>query len=99
MLVLSPTRSQEGFFAQLDRTFSYFGSDQFLLHRAKPIGLTGQPGASWKLVWSDEFNQPDGSAPDPAKWTALSGGSGWGNKELEYYTSRSENVHVSTAPL
>lgn len=25
-------------------------------------------GTEWKLVFSDEFNQPDGSQPDPTKW-------------------------------
>jgi beta-glucanase (GH16 family) len=47
---------------------------------------------SWKLVWSDEFNGPDGSPPDLAKWTFATGGGGWGNKELESYTSRLENA-------
>jgi beta-glucanase (GH16 family) len=46
----------------------------------------------WKLVWSDEFNGVDGSPPDLAKWVFDTGGSGWGNKELESYTSRLENV-------
>ncbi|QNI36391.1 glycoside hydrolase family 16 protein [Edaphobacter albus] len=46
----------------------------------------------WKLVWNDEFNGPDGSPPDLAKWTYDTGGRGWGNKELESYTSRLENV-------
>ncbi len=36
-------------------------------------------------VWADEFNS--GSQVDPAKWTFETGGSGWGNNELEYYTS------------
>ena len=40
--------------------------------------------AGWHLVWSDEFNQPDGSAPDPAKWGLETGGNGWGNNELEH---------------
>ena len=48
--------------------------------------------ASWKLVWSDEFNGPDGSAVDSNKWTAETGGGGWGNDELEYYTDRRENA-------
>ena len=49
-------------------------------------------GPQWKLVWSDEFNGVDGSPPDLAKWTYDTGGDGWGNKELESYTSRLENV-------
>lgn len=46
------------------------------------------------LVWSDEFDGPDGSAPDPGKWVFDLGGGGWGNQELETYTSRPENVQV-----
>lgn len=43
------------------------------------------------LVWSDEFN--GNGAPDPAKWGYdIGNNSGWGNSELEYYTSRPENV-------
>lgn len=48
--------------------------------------------SQWKLVWSDEFNGVDGSQPDLSKWVFVTGGNGWGNKELESYTSRLENV-------
>jgi beta-glucanase (GH16 family) len=48
--------------------------------------------AGWKLVWSDEFNGPDGSAVDPSKWVLETGGNGWGNQELEYYTARPANA-------
>jgi beta-glucanase (GH16 family) len=48
--------------------------------------------AGWKLVWSDEFNGPPGSAVDSSKWVTESGGNGWGNQELEYYTARPENA-------
>ena len=68
-------------------------------HRRQPTarGVSLRPG--WTLTWSDEFNQPDGSAPDPAKWKIETGGNGWGNKELEYYTSRPRNVHVRNGNL
>lgn len=56
-----------------------------------------RPG--WTLAWSDEFSGPDGSAPDPAKWTYDLGGNGWGNRELEYYTNRQENAHVEKGNL
>jgi beta-glucanase (GH16 family) len=52
----------------------------------------------WKLAWSDEFNQPAGSLPDPGVWKPeigdgfLNGLAGWGNGELEYYTGNPENV-------
>jgi beta-glucanase (GH16 family) len=53
----------------------------------------------WRLVWSDEFNQPDGSAPNPANWGFDTGGNGWGNNELEYYTSRTNNVRIEDGKL
>lgn len=51
------------------------------------------------LVWHDEFTQPDGSRPDPAKWTYDLGGNGWGNRELESYTDRSENARIEKGNL
>jgi beta-glucanase (GH16 family) len=53
----------------------------------------------WKLTWSDEFNGPDGSAPDPSKWVVEAGGKGWGNQEMEYYTTRRENAHIQAGEL
>lgn len=47
---------------------------------------------AWKLVWSDEFNGPNGSAVDASKWVSETGGGGWGNDELESYTARLENA-------
>ena len=51
------------------------------------------------LVWSDEFNT--NGAPDPAKWgyDLGTGDNGWGNNELEYYTSRPDNSVVSNGSL
>ncbi len=51
-----------------------------------------------KLVWSDEFNYK--GLPDPKKWGYDTGGHGWGNNELQYYTyqntknARVENGHL-----
>ena len=53
----------------------------------------------WRLVWADEFNGPNGSGIDPRKWTAVTGGSGWGNRELESYTGRLQNLHVENGHL
>jgi beta-glucanase (GH16 family) len=50
------------------------------------------PATDWKLIWSDEFNGPENSAPDPAKWAYDLGAGGWGNHELEGYTKNPENV-------
>jgi beta-glucanase (GH16 family) len=41
-------------------------------------------------VWEDDFNT--GSTPDPSKWTFETGGNGWGNNELQYYTNGSNSV-------
>jgi beta-glucanase (GH16 family) len=48
-------------------------------------------------VWSDEFDGPAGSPPDPAAWAAETGGHGWGNRELQHYTGSSENASLDGA--
>jgi len=53
----------------------------------------------WHLVWSDEFNQPNGSAPDATKWGYDLGGGGWGNNELQYYTDRTNNARIEDGKL
>ena len=67
------------------------------------MGATGARGQSgtgnWVLTWSDEFDGPDGSTPDPKKWTVETGGGGWGNNELEYYTARRTNSRVEKGNL
>jgi beta-glucanase (GH16 family) len=55
--------------------------------------------SSFKLVWSDEFNQTDGSAPDPKVWNIETGGDGWGNDELEFYTDRRNNTFIEDGRL
>src|SRR6266567_7609979 len=68
-------------------------------HSKEPTTPDSSNRPGWTLTWSDEFNQPDGSAPDPAKWRIETGGNGWGNKELEYYTNRPQNLHVRNGNL
>jgi len=48
--------------------------------------------AGYKLIWSDEFSGPAGTAVDGSKWTFDVGGTGWGNNELEYYTNSTNNA-------
>ena len=57
------------------------------------------PGPSgWSLVWSDEFDDPAGTPPNPANWTyeigdvLPDGNVGWGNSELQYYSDDLANV-------
>jgi len=55
---------------------------------------TGSEG--WQLVWSDEF---DSTSLDLNSWTRETGGNGWGNNELEYYTDREENSYLEDGNL
>jgi beta-glucanase (GH16 family) len=44
------------------------------------------------ITWSDEFNGAAGTSVDGAKWGFDTGGGGFGNNELEYYTTSTSNV-------
>jgi beta-glucanase (GH16 family) len=54
--------------------------------------------SDWALVWSDEFNNPSGTGANSSVWDTLVGDGtaygipGWGNDELEYYTSGTTNA-------
>ena len=67
--------------------------------KVQPSSKSSASKPSWVLTWNDEFNGPIGSVPDPDKWVVESGGNGWGNKELEYYTTRSQNVRQENGNL
>jgi beta-glucanase (GH16 family) len=60
------------------------------LHAARAVTPT--------LIWSDEFNGPVGSGPDPTKWTYDLGAGGWGNDELEDYTNLRTNSLIVADP-
>src|SRR5438874_3270202 len=65
---------------------------------ACPIAYASDP-AVWSLVWSDEFDGSNGSAVDSNKWSFDIGGNGWGNNELETYTSRTANAYRDSGLL
>ncbi len=52
--------------------------------------------AGFKSAWSDEFN---GTAIDTSSWSYDTGGGGWGNHELEYYTISPNNSYISNGNL
>ncbi|MBK8164854.1 MAG: family 16 glycosylhydrolase [bacterium] len=61
--------------------------------------LASPAGATWSLVWADEFN---GTGLDYANWAPDIGNGcpdlcGWGNSELQYY--RAQNVAVTGGNL
>lgn len=53
-------------------------------------------GQNWELVWSDEF---DATTLDASSWTRETGGHGWGNNELQYYTNRDVNSFLENGHL
>jgi beta-glucanase (GH16 family) len=57
------------------------------------------PSSSYVLSWSDDFSGANGSSPDSSKWVMETGGGGWGNNELETYTSRPENAKIQDGNL
>lgn len=61
-----------------------------------PIDNAGYTSASgytgMTLVWSDEFS---GKTLNAGNWTYETGGSGWGNNELEYYTNSLKNTFLT----
>jgi len=63
------------------------------------ISAASKPNADWVLSWQDEFNGPNGAPPDKAKWVTETGGNGWGNGELQYYTSRPQNIRQENGNL
>src|SRR5947207_15935819 len=65
---------------------------------ACPTAYASNP-AVWSLVWSDEFDGPNGSPVDSSKWSFNIGGNGWGNNELETYTNRTANSDLEGGRL
>jgi beta-glucanase (GH16 family) len=63
------------------------------------VSAASDTKSDWVLTWSDEFTGPNGSSPDATKWVLESGGNGWGNQELEYYTPRPKNLHLEDGNL
>lgn len=43
-------------------------------------------------IWQDEFDGAAGATFDRTKWTADTGGNGFGNQEREFYTTNTDNV-------
>ena len=60
-----------------------------------------EPVSAFELVWEDDFDGPEGQAPNPDNWAFDIGNGeeqgvpGWGNDEIQYYTDRPENVSLN----
>ena len=53
-------------------------------------------GQNYQLAWSDEFTSPQ---IDQTTWTFETGGNGWGNEELQFYTARDTNAFIQDGKL
>jgi len=73
----------------MPKLFNYFVLTGLLTFAANP--------AFAQLMWSDEFDT--GTSLDPEVWSYDLGSNGWGNQELQDYTSDPENVRIENGNL
>ena len=60
-----------------------------------PKGSTAPSPAPAASTFAEEFDGPADAPPNAARWTYdLGNNGGWGNQELESYTSSPQNVHL-----
>jgi beta-glucanase (GH16 family) len=88
-LVLRSNSYDWEFVPEDGRIFTDSGSET--CHGKPADAQPRDPTAGKALTWADEFNGAAGSPPDLANWVYDRGGGGWGNSELQCYTSRPEN--------
>lgn len=70
-----------------DDTFESVPLDGYITPEAYP---------GYDLVWADEFN---GNSINSSVWNHETGGWGWGNQELQNYTTREENSRIVNGKL
>jgi beta-glucanase (GH16 family) len=81
-------------------SFWYYGSGEgdVITLEVKDNRAPDPGPAGWELAWSDEFNDPAGTPPNPANWgneigdVTPDGKNGWGNEERQYYTDDPANA-------
>jgi len=76
----------------LKQNESYNARFLFLILAGAPVVANAET-----LLWSDEFDS--GTAPNPDVWTPDLGNWGWGNNELQNYTSDPANLRVENGNL
>lgn len=65
-----------------------------LLSSCKKDAKQTLPQRNFELTWSDDFTGAAGTAPSAANWAFDLGGGGWGNSELQTYTSNANNIKL-----
>ena len=51
----------------------------------------------WTLTFDDEFDGAAGRQPQPLHWFHETGGTGWGDRQLQYYTDNADNAQLDGA--
>lgn len=64
-----------------------------------PVRHSAGAGTNRVIEWTDTFDTRGTSTPNAKTWQAMTGGNGWGNNELEYYTSNLSNVYTAGGSL
>jgi len=72
------------------------GSADLIVDYVKCYERAAPGGTNWQLAWSDEFDGPAGTRPDPARWRYRTGSSA-DNAELQLYTDSAENASLDGA--
>ena len=81
-------------------TFWYYGSNsgEDVTVNLKDNRAPDPGPSEWSMVWSEEFNEPAGTPPNPEYWAyeigdgVVNGIPGWGNDEFQYYTDDPANA-------
>lgn len=89
------TVSQEGTVKAISKGDAVIFLDADSIKQECPIVVT-RTDLPYQLVWSDEF---DGTSLDLSKWSYEYGGYGWGNRELQYYSDRPQNIRLENGNL
>jgi len=61
---------------------------------SSPPRSTASPSFGDSRAWSEDFDGPRGTLPEPSLFSFQTGGNGWGNKEVETYTDRPQNASL-----
>lgn len=85
------------------RLFNVENTTQIITSEAPPEGAfvlddsISWDSREWELLWADEFDGDANTPIDGASWTCEVGDHGWGNNELQLYTTELENVAMDGA--
>ncbi len=77
--------------ALITATYNNFSALASVTVVSNALSSTGDPWYGGTLKFDDEFN---GSTINPANWTYDLGGGGWGNNELETYTTANASIQT-----